>query len=196
MNESAPVFPPPPLKFRTVGFPQYGFKREVHGDLRATSQARAYTPRKGDPQTLWPLLALQRVVCHRPLPSRGPWLASGLCCPVGSLLTMASSETLVSNHQRPELPQFTLHVFTRVPHSVPRRIVRLLMIVSSSHILPSPSLHWLGIRVPQNRFTVACLTRLQVSLYATARRVCSPCTGQDFYFRAFVPAIAHRRRRV
>jgi len=28
------------------------------------------------------------------------------------------------------------------------------------------------------------LTRLQSSLYATARWVCSPCTGKDFYFRA------------
>ena len=27
-------------------------------------------------------------------PSRGPWLAIGLCCPVGSSLTTASSETL------------------------------------------------------------------------------------------------------
>ena len=62
MNESSSVFPPPPLKFRTVGFPQYGFKREVHDDLRAANQARAYTARKGDPQTLWLLLALQRVV--------------------------------------------------------------------------------------------------------------------------------------
>jgi hypothetical protein len=35
---------------------------------------------------------------------------------------MASSEALVSYRQRPELPQFTLSVFTRVPHSVPRRI--------------------------------------------------------------------------
>ena len=30
-------------------------------------------------------------------PSRGPWLASGLCCPDGSLLTMASSEPLNSS---------------------------------------------------------------------------------------------------
>jgi hypothetical protein len=29
------MFPPPPLKFRTVGFPQYGFKLDIgHGDLR------------------------------------------------------------------------------------------------------------------------------------------------------------------
>ncbi len=30
-------------------------------------------------------------------PSRGPWLAIGLCCPVGSSLTTASSETLNSS---------------------------------------------------------------------------------------------------
>ena len=29
-----PVFPRPPLKFRTAGFPQYGFKRAVNGALR------------------------------------------------------------------------------------------------------------------------------------------------------------------
>jgi len=28
------TFPVPPLKFRTVGFPQYGFKRNIHRDLR------------------------------------------------------------------------------------------------------------------------------------------------------------------
>ncbi len=28
------TFPAPPLKFRTVGFPQYGFKRNFHRDLR------------------------------------------------------------------------------------------------------------------------------------------------------------------
>lgn len=87
------------------------------------------------------------------LPSRGPWLASGLCCPAGSSLTMASSETLVSSrrlmlytaglcgpttsHGRPEVPQFTLPVSTHVPHSVPRQTVRLLVTVTSPHILAS-----------------------------------------------------------
>jgi hypothetical protein len=28
------VFPPPPLKFRMAGFPQYGFKPEFNRDLR------------------------------------------------------------------------------------------------------------------------------------------------------------------
>ena len=31
----AGMFPPPPLKFRTAGFPQYGFKLDIsHGNLR------------------------------------------------------------------------------------------------------------------------------------------------------------------
>jgi hypothetical protein len=32
-----PVFSPPPLKFRTAGFPQYGFKQEFDRDLRRSS---------------------------------------------------------------------------------------------------------------------------------------------------------------
>ena len=32
-------FPLPPLKFRTVGFPQYGFKWTVNGDLRRQPEA-------------------------------------------------------------------------------------------------------------------------------------------------------------
>ena len=40
------VFSPPPLKFRTVGFPQYGFKREFDRDLRPPGVARAVTPRQ------------------------------------------------------------------------------------------------------------------------------------------------------
>jgi len=34
-----------------------------------------------------------------PIQSRGPWLAKGLCCPLGSLITMASSETLKSSRR-------------------------------------------------------------------------------------------------
>jgi hypothetical protein len=31
------VFSPPPLKFRTAGFPQYGFKQELDRDLRRSA---------------------------------------------------------------------------------------------------------------------------------------------------------------
>ncbi len=147
------------------------------------------------------------------LPSRGPWLASGLCCPTGSSLTMASSETLVASrrfmlytaglcgpttsHERPEVPQFTLRVFTHVPHSVPRQTVRLLVTVTSSHILASAifvlARHPL---YPQNPVHCGVLTRLQVSLYATARWVCSPHPARTFTFELSSPRIAPRKRRV
>ena len=38
LNESF-GFPLPPLKFRTAGFPQYGFKWTVNGDLRRQPEA-------------------------------------------------------------------------------------------------------------------------------------------------------------
>ena len=58
----------------------------------------------------------------RTLPSRGPWLASGLYGPAGSLLTMTSSETLDSSgptydfaarcYLDREVPQFTLPIWS------------------------------------------------------------------------------------
>ena len=102
------MFPPPPLKFRTVGFPQYGFKLDIsHGDLRQS----AVLPLAQDPHRhcdttdlyaitrppLAPLWSL-RTSCRGPLPGRlqssGPWLTSGFCCPTRSSLTMAASESL------------------------------------------------------------------------------------------------------
>jgi len=78
--------------------------------------------------------------------SRGPWLASGLCCPAGSSLTMASSEALVrscrfplrirqvfaSIRQRPERPCFYLPVLVSMPSSIPRRSGRALTVGWSS----------------------------------------------------------------
>src|SRR3974377_1253007 len=91
-------FPLPPLKFRTAGFPQYGFKWTVHCDPRR--QPEAYMPPPCAPRL--------RLICHRSSrsqeyvipegitrsrafrfnmarlpapptrPSRGPWLAIGL----------------------------------------------------------------------------------------------------------------------
>ena len=39
------------------------------------------------------------------------------------------------------------------------------------------------------RFHVVGFTRLQSSLHVTARQVCSPCIGQDFYSRAFTSSV-------
>jgi len=84
----------------------------------------------------------------RTLPSRGPWLASGLYCPAGSTLTTTSSETLAASGPtyvfavrcclRREVPQFTLPVCLSVPSSVPRQTERLHSAVASSLALAFP----------------------------------------------------------
>ena len=86
-------------------------------------------------------------------PSRGPWLAIGLCCPDGSSLTTASSEPLnpsppLMNSRRrllhprksawggyPEVPQFTPLDWARVPPPLPRWPRRVQMTVASSSVL-------------------------------------------------------------
>ncbi len=40
-----------------------------------------------------------RHLIHESLQSRGPWLASRLCCPAGSRLTTTSSETLIPSRR-------------------------------------------------------------------------------------------------
>jgi len=85
----------------------------------------------------------------RTLPSRGPWLASGFCCPAGSSLTMTSSETLGPSHRLMPLPPgrtwterfpnlLCLSV-SSVPPSVPRQTGRLLLAVASSPALAFPT---------------------------------------------------------
>ena len=142
---------------------------------------------------------------------RGPWLTRWLCCPSGSLLTMASSETLGPPHRlmyytmgplpydlvwtgTERLPNFLRVSFPSVPPYVPRRTERLHPSVASSLILAfalfaqarHPQSHHAGSKVGR-------VTRLQGSLNATARTACSPCTGKDFYFRAFT-LLSHLRR--
>jgi len=127
----ASVFSPPPLKFRTAGFPQYGFKWVVDGDLRRRTDLYAL------PAWLMSPVAPRRM-CGGDLsqthPSRGPWLAQRLCCPPESSLTMASSEPLAAAHRlicfvrralRPRVgPQFKRRVCSCMPSPAPRWIVR------------------------------------------------------------------------
>ena len=91
-------------------------------------------------------------------PSRGPWLAIGLCSAVGSSLTTASSETLnpspplmtsrrgllhprksVRAGESGRVPQFTPWDCDRVPPPLPRWPEECEMTVASSSVLaPSP----------------------------------------------------------
>ncbi len=96
---------------------------------------------------------MARLLATPTRPSRGPWLATGLCCPDGSSLTTASSETLnpsppLMNSRRrllhprksacggdPEVPQFTPLDCAHVPPPLPRWPRRVQMTVTSSSVL-------------------------------------------------------------
>jgi len=203
------VFPPPPLKFRTSGFPQYGFKRECArrlspGQRILWSEAPAvavYTPRPLGP--LPPVApkgmgGTGRGPFSRAFSSRGPWLASGFCCPARSSLTMASSETLgpslrliffvsASLSPRPILgvgprgsPICSACLCPRAAFRTPAGPAAapgccfaagtgLRLIRRGS----APALHAL-------RFSRGRVTRLQSSLYATARGLASPSPARAF----------------
>jgi hypothetical protein len=103
-----PTFPSSPLRFRTVGFPQYGSKANISSGPSRTSvglslfpayaSARAVcaTLRNGPSRekirlsvqidTGFPLPLCKR---HSPLYPRGPWLRDELCCLSPSSLTTA-----------------------------------------------------------------------------------------------------------
>jgi len=165
--------------------------------------------------------SLRRGICatwRNPLTSaiqsRGPWLSCGLCCPAGSSLTMASSETLASSRRliffvrwvfalRPrmgwmrELPHFAPRVFPFVPPSVPRQTRRLPMAVPSP---PAPAfapfavarrLHRRARRFPRGR-----VTRLQSSLYATARKFAGPSPARTSTFELSPPQVTSKKRRI
>ena len=103
-------------------------------------------------------------------PSRGPWLACGLCCPVRSSLTTASSETLNPSPQlmnslrrllhprewasggNPEVPHTPLDC-ARVPSPLPRWPRRVQMTVASSSVLAFTSGHRFGDHI--SRFEAA-----------------------------------------
>jgi hypothetical protein len=132
--------------------------------------------------------------------SSGPWLPTRLCCPAGSLLTMATSAPLRATRRlmdysaglrdQPASPRgspiYSVSPFTpcRRPCSggandCIRRCLRrwfCLRHIRTGSATTSPT-------IPDR---VGRVTKLQRSLDATARRCCTPCSGQDGYDRAFM----------
>src|SRR5208337_2612140 len=134
-------------------------------------------------------------------PSRGPWLTIGLCCPDGSSLTTASSETLNPSpplmdsrrsllHPRksawggnPEVPQLTPLDWARVPPPLPRWPRRVQMTVASSSVF---SLH---LRVPGSAITLV-VSRLQSSLRADFALMLRPASWLALLARTFTFELA------
>ena len=151
-------------------------------------------------------------VVHLDLQSRGPWLASGLCCPARSSLTMASSEPLglsrrlmllrrrvfASSAEAERFPNLLCVSVLSVPSPVPRRTGRLHPTVASPPVLAfahlctgsaSAVLH-------ASRFTRGLRNEAATFALCYGPESCLPFTDKDFYIRAFVPGVTSRRRRV
>jgi len=125
--------------------------------------------------------------------SRGPWLARGLCCPSGSSLTTASSETLASSRwliffvhtglcpstsSRRDDQSFPTFLRLSIPScrlpypGGPHGCTWLLL---HHELWPSPLLHGLGIHNPTHAGSrMGSVTRLQSSIHSTARKIASP----------------------
>ena len=101
-----PTFPSPPLKFRTVGFPQYGFKASMSDGTflqarnlkpapgirslpRSLSPSFARFRHQGNPGSVSRLSRLPRAAVREAFPPypRGPWLRFELYCLDPSSLT-------------------------------------------------------------------------------------------------------------
>ena len=123
-----PTFPSPPLKFRTAGFPQYGFKASLSD--RACPTASAVKPAPGIPTSTVGLprpfarfrpgpsgLALcpdQGLTSAgrcarglRPLYPRGPWLRSEFCCLGPSAPSTTPSASLAGTQRFHGLAAYT-----------------------------------------------------------------------------------------
>ena len=161
-----------------------------HGNLYA---AKAEKPCSCGPKT-----CLTEPVASTACPVQRPLARRGLCCPSGSSLNMASSETVCPSRRliffvhrvfalRPrmgwyrQLPHFAPHTCDTVPSSVPRRSIRVLSVVSSPNVIAFAA--FAPARQPQfhaRRFPRGSVTRLQGSLDATARYLASPSPARTF----------------
>jgi hypothetical protein len=157
-----------------------------------------YAAKAEKPCSCSPKAFLAEPVAPTALPVQRPLALRALCCHSGSSPNMASSETVYPfrrliffvrrvfalrlrmgwNRQLPQFAPRTCHI---VPSSVPRRSARVQLVVSSPNVLAFATLA--SARQPQSparRFSRGCVTRLQSSLYATARYLASPSPARTF----------------
>jgi hypothetical protein len=194
----------PPLKFRTAGFPQYGFKLEFDSDLRP----KTYTlPEAPVSETGSPFGHFWRP----PLAERSSPEALGSPAGYGvppdhSLLWPHPSHSrapvrlwfFVTRTSLPRVgPRFYLRLSSVVPSPAPRRTGRLLLTV------PSPSAGAFTTSAPVRRprdpayvgssGRVTRLPRVRLRYGPTDRL---PVTDTGFYIRAFSPRVASLSRRI
>ena len=188
-------FPPPPLKFRTAGFPQYGFKQAVRSALRPCPAALTLPQWEISPRRVWfrsgtcvQAARLGSDTTH--LPS-GPWLRQRLYCPPASWLTMATSALLSARRRFHRLLSAALLTLRRSPiySARPWRACRGPYAGGSRDCLGRFFHHGLGLRpfsrgsattLSTHRIRRGSLTTLQPSLYAAARSLACPAPDGTF----------------
>jgi len=195
--QTTPMFPPPSLKFRTLGFPQYGFKRVFRPDLRPL--LRTYTRLKLMSQAS---IAQRGIFLRHPLTQQSRpealrysagyvvpqnptllWPHPKLSTPPTGLFSSSKWVFALrySLGWSREAPHFTLRICAYVPPSIPRQIERLFTAIASPFTLAF--IVFAAIRhlyCHANRFMRGGVTRLQSSLYAAARRLACPSPTRTF----------------
>src|SRR6266487_1048282 len=203
------VFPPPPLKFRTAGFPQYGFKRDIRATTFAEFHPRLIRGASPSPGPLWPRRACVLLGGGRsPEHSRPEALGSpagyvvppGLCLLRPHVPLSAPLSGLFSSSRRvSSRPITTGTAAERFPNLLCVSVLSCRLpypggphgcswlILHHAH-WPSPSWHRLGIHdttIADSQ--VESVTRLQSSLHGTAREIASPSSARTFTFELSPP---------
>jgi len=196
-------FPHPSLKFRTLGFPQYGFKPGVKHDLRPEGlyvpQAGVSSPvalpgKRSDPIPRHPgpeaLRSEEGYVV--PPPQTLLWPHPSHSRPPVTLMSSRNGLNLPR-----EVPHFILRVCVSVPPSVPRRTKRLHSPVASPLVQAFALSAWARHPHPRaRRFSRGSCFEAAKFASCYGPLTCSPCTGKDFYSRAFACGVTPSRRRV
>jgi len=186
-----PSFPPPPLKFRTAGFPQYGFKL---APATATFAPRAYRPplRLLSKCGVCSVVGLRQTAPHPSDRTTSPVAlgsASGYALrqPLGLLwphpsfcLSPSVYELYRWLHKPAEGPQFTLSELDSVPLSLLRWLQTAHRRVRDPGLAFAP---WCRARQPYlSTLREPCgrLTKRQHSLNAAARNLASPASDGTF----------------
>ena len=195
-------FPLPPLKFRTAGFPQYGFKRAVNCALRrprAGFDAVTVAISARRVSSVVGLMSNRHVGLLTPH-TRPVALGSASGCSVRQPLSLlwphpsfwpspSVSLLMPTVLRRPEVPQFNLSELDSVPPS----LLRWLQDAERRACTPGTAFAFsVKARQPLSstlRDTCGCLTKRQHSLNAAARNLASPRPGRDVYDRAFMRSI-------
>jgi hypothetical protein len=192
-HQAIHTFPLPPLKFRTAGFPQYGFKRAVSRALRPRSGALTRPQWRSFPSACCfrsrVLTQAARTASDTTHPPSGPWLRQRLYCPPASSLTRATSELLSATAgfgfmptalRRTEVPPFTLPELDSVPPSLLRWLQDADRRVCTPGLAFAHPVRARQPHFPHCRTPCGLLTKRPPSLKAAARNLACPAPDRTF----------------